>query len=194
MRAWLFTILHNQYVNYIRRAVREGAAVALNESVPTTLKQVAAQTVTEEPAETLVAAPRQSAPVPPPPPAIQTTKAALFSPLVQTLVSRQSSYAQKQAAWQQLRDAHQLDNAITELERATKSDPKPAEYPAALGIAYVQKLRTLQDFREQAKAFSGIAGFSGRNIVLVSANNEQPDRVPATLVSGNFFSLTQRKV
>jgi RNA polymerase sigma-70 factor, ECF subfamily len=34
LRAWLFTILHNQYVNYIRRVVREGAAVGLNESEP----------------------------------------------------------------------------------------------------------------------------------------------------------------
>ena len=34
LRAWLFTILHNQYVNYMRRAVREGSAVGLNESEP----------------------------------------------------------------------------------------------------------------------------------------------------------------
>jgi RNA polymerase sigma-70 factor, ECF subfamily len=34
LRAWLFTILHNQYVNHIRRAVREGAAVGFNESEP----------------------------------------------------------------------------------------------------------------------------------------------------------------
>jgi RNA polymerase sigma-70 factor (ECF subfamily) len=34
LRAWLFTILHNQYVNNIRRAVREGAAVSLNETEP----------------------------------------------------------------------------------------------------------------------------------------------------------------
>jgi RNA polymerase sigma-70 factor (ECF subfamily) len=34
LRAWLFTILHNQYVNHIRRAVREGAAVVLNETEP----------------------------------------------------------------------------------------------------------------------------------------------------------------
>jgi RNA polymerase sigma-70 factor, ECF subfamily len=34
LRAWLFTILHNQYVNYIRRSVREGAAVGLNETEP----------------------------------------------------------------------------------------------------------------------------------------------------------------
>lgn len=34
LRAWLFTILHNQYVNYVRRAVREGAPVGLSESEP----------------------------------------------------------------------------------------------------------------------------------------------------------------
>ena len=35
LRAWLFTILHNQYVNQVRRAVREGAAVGLSETEPT---------------------------------------------------------------------------------------------------------------------------------------------------------------
>jgi RNA polymerase sigma-70 factor, ECF subfamily len=34
LRAWLFTILHNQYVNQVRRAVREGAAVAVTETTP----------------------------------------------------------------------------------------------------------------------------------------------------------------
>jgi RNA polymerase sigma-70 factor, ECF subfamily len=34
LRAWLFTILHNQYVNYVRRSVREGASVGLNDSEP----------------------------------------------------------------------------------------------------------------------------------------------------------------
>src|SRR5207248_11504089 len=32
LRAWLFTILHNQYVNQVRRSVREGAAVGLSET------------------------------------------------------------------------------------------------------------------------------------------------------------------
>jgi RNA polymerase sigma factor (sigma-70 family) len=32
LRAWLFTILHNQYVNQVRRLVREGAAVALSDT------------------------------------------------------------------------------------------------------------------------------------------------------------------
>jgi RNA polymerase sigma-70 factor, ECF subfamily len=34
LRAWLFTILHNQYVNQVRRAIREGAPVGLSETEP----------------------------------------------------------------------------------------------------------------------------------------------------------------
>jgi len=34
LRAWLFTILHNQYVNRVRRAVREGVTVGLSETEP----------------------------------------------------------------------------------------------------------------------------------------------------------------
>jgi len=34
LRAWLFTIMHNQYVNSVRRAVREGAAVVISETEP----------------------------------------------------------------------------------------------------------------------------------------------------------------
>jgi RNA polymerase sigma-70 factor (ECF subfamily) len=34
LRAWLFTILHNQYVNQVRRAVREGAAVSISDTEP----------------------------------------------------------------------------------------------------------------------------------------------------------------
>src|ERR1700674_1587311 len=34
LRAWLFTILHNQNVNDVRRAVREGDNVAIEEIAP----------------------------------------------------------------------------------------------------------------------------------------------------------------
>lgn len=34
LRAWLFTILHNQYVNHVRRSVREGATVGLSDNEP----------------------------------------------------------------------------------------------------------------------------------------------------------------
>jgi RNA polymerase sigma-70 factor, ECF subfamily len=38
LRAWLFTILHNQYVNQVRRAVREGAAVSVRENEPSLIR------------------------------------------------------------------------------------------------------------------------------------------------------------
>src|SRR3982750_586438 len=34
LRAWLFTILHNQHVNYVRRSVREGVSVEVETAAP----------------------------------------------------------------------------------------------------------------------------------------------------------------
>jgi RNA polymerase sigma-70 factor, ECF subfamily len=34
LRAWLFTILHNQHVNHVRREVRQGTSVEINDSEP----------------------------------------------------------------------------------------------------------------------------------------------------------------
>jgi RNA polymerase sigma-70 factor (ECF subfamily) len=34
LRAWLFTIMHNQHVNDVRRAVREGATVPVEDMAP----------------------------------------------------------------------------------------------------------------------------------------------------------------
>ena len=31
LRAWLFTVMHNQHVNYVRRAAREGATVEVDD-------------------------------------------------------------------------------------------------------------------------------------------------------------------
>ena len=87
-----------------------------------------------------------------PVPAASSTKpaaAAILSQPLQTLVSPQASYAQKQAAWKQLRDTRQLNEAIADLERAAKDDPSVAEYSAVLGQAYLQKLMTTQDAREK---------------------------------------------
>jgi tetratricopeptide (TPR) repeat protein len=77
-----------------------------------------------------------------------------FSPVgvklaVDTLVSPQSSYSQKEAAWRQLKDSGNLDQAITELEQRVAGDPKTAEYSATLGQAYLTKCGTIQDVREQ---------------------------------------------
>jgi tetratricopeptide (TPR) repeat protein len=74
---------------------------------------------------------------------------AMLSQLVDTLVSPQATYAQKQEAWKQLRQTGKLDQAIAELEQRMANDPRTAEYPAALGQAYLQKCATIQDVREQ---------------------------------------------
>src|ERR1700749_236751 len=42
LRAWLFTILHNQYVNNVRRAIREGTDVEISDTGPS-LCQAASQ-------------------------------------------------------------------------------------------------------------------------------------------------------
>ncbi len=74
---------------------------------------------------------------------------ALLNQTVDTLVSAQATYPQKQEAWQQLRQAGKLDQAITELEHRVAGDPRSAECAAALGQAYLQKCGTIQDVREQ---------------------------------------------
>ena len=103
-----------------------------------------------EPAKALLVTVPPGSPVP----AASSTKpaaaaAAILSQPLQTLVSPRASYAQKQAAWNQLRDTRQLNEAITDLEQAAKDDPSAAEYPAVLGQAYLQKLMTTQDAREK---------------------------------------------
>jgi len=73
----------------------------------------------------------------------------VLSQPLQTLVSRQATYVQKKAVWKQLRDAHQLDEVITDLEHAVKTDSSVAEYPALLGQAYILKLMTTEDTRDR---------------------------------------------
>lgn len=68
---------------------------------------------------------------------------------IDILVSPQATFEQKQAAWKQLRETGKLDQAIRELEQRAANDPHTADYPAALGQAYLQKCATLQDVREQ---------------------------------------------
>ncbi len=68
---------------------------------------------------------------------------------VDMLVSAQTPYSEKQAVWKQLIDSGRLDAAIGELERRMAADPRVAEYPAALGQAYLRKCSILHDVREQ---------------------------------------------
>jgi tetratricopeptide (TPR) repeat protein len=72
-----------------------------------------------------------------------------FQQMMQTLISPQTSFEQKQAAWQQLKDSGKMDLAISDLEQRAASNPNSAEYPATLGQAYLQKAGMLKDIREQ---------------------------------------------
>src|ERR1051326_6927065 len=45
LRAWLFTILHNQHVNDVRRSVREGVSVAVEDMAPVLTVQPSAVAV-----------------------------------------------------------------------------------------------------------------------------------------------------
>ncbi len=76
-------------------------------------------------------------------------EAAELTRSVDTLVSPQSSYDQKQATWKQLRDTGKLDQAIVELQERVAADPNSAQNSAALGQAYLKKCATTQDVREQ---------------------------------------------
>jgi Flp pilus assembly protein TadD len=88
--------------------------------------------------------------VAPPTLAAKPSVAATFSQPLQTLVSPQASFAQKQAAWKQLRDTGQLDQTIAQLKQAVKDDPSAAAYSTVLGEGYIQKLVATQDIRERS--------------------------------------------
>jgi|SRR6266404_4449342 len=66
-------------------------------------------------------------------------KSTALSQAIEVLVSPQASLDQKQATWRQLRDADQLDQAIEALKQGAISNSTSAEYPTALGEAYLQK-------------------------------------------------------
>ena len=77
-----------------------------------------------------------------------STNSTPFRQAIATLVSPQSSFQQRQAAWKQLRDAGELDNALATLKQGAADNPASAEYSTALGEAYVYKLQTIRDFHE----------------------------------------------
>ncbi len=106
--------------------------------------QAEAQSNVSNPAKTVSAPPVAEAK-----PKTPRSEPPLVRQAVDTLVSPQSSFAQRQAALEQLRKSGKLDQAISDLEQRVADDPRSAECPAALGRAYLQKCGTLQDVREQ---------------------------------------------
>src|SRR5438045_1703524 len=66
-----------------------------------------------------------------------------FDRAIDTLVSRRASFREKQAAWDGLKEAGQLDQAISELEQRMTDDPQSADLAAALGTACLKKCATM---------------------------------------------------
>jgi tetratricopeptide (TPR) repeat protein len=79
-----------------------------------------------------------------------STNSAPFQQAIDILVSRQTSFQQRQAAWKQLRDAGELDQALESLKQGATNNSSSAEYSLALGEAYVYKLQTEHDFHQVA--------------------------------------------
>lgn len=67
---------------------------------------------------------------------------------VETLVSPQSTFDQKQAAWDQFNSTNTLDRALAILAERTQSDPSLPEPFAALGMGYLRKCGMIKDVRE----------------------------------------------
>ena len=77
-----------------------------------------------------------------------STPPSAFRQAIDILVSPQTSFQQRQAAWKQLREAGELDQALATLKQGAANNPTSAEYPTALGEAYIYKLQTVRDFHE----------------------------------------------
>ena len=87
---------------------------------------------------------------------ISTTRAAplltaeqIFQQNLETLISPQSTFDQKQAAWKNFKEALKLDRLISALEERLAINPQIPEYSAVLGQAYLKKCGQTQDIREQ---------------------------------------------
>jgi tetratricopeptide (TPR) repeat protein len=91
-----------------------------------------------------------SAPEIPNSPPTATDDKLLFNQAVETLVSPQTTYQQRQETWKQLRKAGRLDEAITELEQRVTANPRSADDVTALGEGYYKKAGNTDDVRERA--------------------------------------------
>jgi hypothetical protein len=79
---------------------------------------------------------------------INPTESTPFSRAMDVIVSRQTSFQERQAAWKQLRDTGELDQALSTLQEGAANNSTSTEYATALGEAYIYKLQTVRDFHE----------------------------------------------
>ncbi len=69
---------------------------------------------------------------------------------VDQLVSPQTTFEEKYHTWIKLRDEGKMNQVIAELYERATNNPNAAEYPAALGQAYLHKISVTKDTRDYA--------------------------------------------
>jgi cytochrome c-type biogenesis protein CcmH/NrfG len=133
-----------------------------------------------------------------------TTKLA-FKQSMDTLLSPSSTYEQRQAAWKQLMDAGQLDQAVAQLQQLMAANPQLPQYPSALGVAYLKQCSLTDDIRQQ-----GILALNADQLFDTALNLDPTDwearytkavamsHWPASLNKGqdvvdNFLTLIQQQ-
>ena len=85
------------------------------------------------------------------PPVVDPEAAAklAFKQSMDVLLSPASTHEQRQAAWKQLMDSGQLDQAIAQFQQLMAANPQSAQYPGDLGEAYLKKCSQTDDVRQQ---------------------------------------------
>jgi tetratricopeptide (TPR) repeat protein len=73
-----------------------------------------------------------------------------FRSAIETLLSSESTYEQKQAVWKHLKEAGELDDAIHEFQQRVAANPNSTDDLVALGEAELKKCVQNDDVRETA--------------------------------------------
>lgn len=74
----------------------------------------------------------------------------VFNQTIESLISPQTSYEQRQGLWKKLSEAGLLDQALTELQQQVASDPRSASAATALGEGYYKKAGATDEVREKS--------------------------------------------
>jgi len=140
------------------RAAIVPEAAAIESAPPTTTESAESDSVPapragnfdtpHAPPDTRATARRSSAIAPLPDPVANERFQLRLS--VDRLVSPQISFEDKYRTWIKLRDEGKMDQVIAELNGRATNNPAAAEYPAALGQAYLHKIAVTKDTRDYA--------------------------------------------
>ena len=74
----------------------------------------------------------------------------VFNQMIESLISPQTSYEQRQGLWKKLSEAGFLDQALTDLQHEVTADPRSAGAVTALGEGYYKKAGATDEVREKA--------------------------------------------